>query len=153
MEAVENIRDTNWIKFSSDYENCWKIKDYNVTCIGNNASAILSGSNILAMNGTLWTLSGVTTPIPMATNYSGYADQFPVFLNSDGLTTSSGSSVRCSPSKTTDCRTIFTRELQISNPDGDHMRVNSIVTWVDTSSLLPHSINLETVLTNWKKKF
>jgi Tfp pilus assembly protein PilV len=35
MEAVENIRDTNWLKFSSDYENCWKVKDYDSTCIGN----------------------------------------------------------------------------------------------------------------------
>lgn len=33
LEAIENIRDTNWIKFSSDYTNCWNVKNYDVNCI------------------------------------------------------------------------------------------------------------------------
>ncbi len=47
LEAVENIRDTNWIKFSSDYNNCWKVKDYDTTCIGNSGKEYLTGSYIL----------------------------------------------------------------------------------------------------------
>lgn len=79
--------------------------------------------------------------------------QFPVFLDIHGLTTHTGSNTACSSSKTVDCRTIYTREIQISNPDNDHMKVNSIVTWMDRSRGLPHTINLETVFSNWKKKF
>lgn len=152
MEAVENIRDTNWIKFSSNYENCWNTKDYNPLCIGGSVNTI-SGSNVLVQSGTLWTLSGITAPLALDTNYSGYSNQFPIFLDSSGLTTNSSSVARCNSSKTTLCRTIFTREIQISYPSTDHMKVNSIVTWTDPSRSSPYVINLETVLTNWKKKF
>lgn len=34
IEAVENIRNTNWIKFTSDYENCFDVKNYNASCVG-----------------------------------------------------------------------------------------------------------------------
>ncbi|MDD5197751.1 MAG: prepilin-type N-terminal cleavage/methylation domain-containing protein [Candidatus Gracilibacteria bacterium] len=153
MEAVENIRDTNWLKFSSDYEHCWKVKDYDAGCIGVSGKEFSPGSYILVQSGTLWILSGTIAPLSIATAYSGYRNQFPVFLDSNGLTSSSGSTTKCSSSITVNCRTIYTREIQISHPDGDHMKVNSIVTWVDSSSSSPHSINLETILTNWKKKF
>lgn len=130
MEAVENIRDTNWMKFSSDYEHCWKVKDYNVGCIGVPEKEFSTGSYILVQSGVLWTLSGTIAPNP---TYSTYRDQFPLFLDPNGLTSSSGSSTKCTSSTTASCRTIYTREIQISHPDGDHMKVNSIVTWVDSS--------------------
>lgn len=57
MEAVENIRDTNWIKFSSDYENCWKVKNYDVGCIGFSGKNFSTGSYTLMQSGTLWMLS------------------------------------------------------------------------------------------------
>ncbi|HBB27125.1 TPA: hypothetical protein DCZ36_01340 [Candidatus Gracilibacteria bacterium] len=150
MESVENIRDTNWIKFSSDYEHCWKVKDYNAECIGVSGREFSSGSYVLVQSGVLWTLSGTIVPSP---TYSTYRDQFPLFLNDKGLTSNSGSSTKCTSSITANCRTIYTREIQISHPDSDHMKVNSIVTWVDSSKRGSHTINLETILTNWKKKF
>lgn len=150
MESVENIRDTNWVKFSSDYGNCWDVKDYNANCIGNPGNRFPVGSYILVQSGTLWTLSGTITP---SGTYGTYITQFPVFLDSNGLTTYSGSSVGCTSSKTVDCKTIFTREIRINYPSNDHMEVNSIVTWKDSSGSSPHSIDLETVLTNWKKEF
>jgi hypothetical protein len=33
IEAVTNIRDTNWLRFSSDYPNCWNAYNYNNNCI------------------------------------------------------------------------------------------------------------------------
>ena len=153
MEALENIRDTNWIKFSSDYENCWRTKDYNPLCIGNiDGSTILSpGSYILTQSGTLWTLSGTVVP---SETHNVYKEQFPLFFDLNGLIANSGNNTPCTPLKTSDCRTIFTREIQIFYPDSDHMRVNSIVKWVDSSKVSePYTINLETVFTNWKKKF
>lgn len=142
LEAVENIRDTNWIKFSSDYDHCWRVKDYNTSCIGNTVTT-LSGSNMLVQSGALWFLSGSTIGQPS-----------PVYLDSNGLTSSSGSSTLCSAEKTTDCKTIFKRDIQVSYPtDTDHMKVNSIVTWIDGSKTSEYNINLETILTNWKKKF
>ncbi|MDP2103376.1 MAG: prepilin-type N-terminal cleavage/methylation domain-containing protein [Candidatus Gracilibacteria bacterium] len=153
LEAVENIRDTNWIKFSSDYENCWKVKDYDPTCIGITGKAFPGGSYTLVQNNTLWYLSGTIAP---SATYTTYRGQFPVYLDNKGLSTSSGSAALplCGSTKNTDCQSIFTREIQISNPDADHLKVNSIVTWVDSSKTSgPYIINLETTLTNWKKKF
>ena len=141
LEAVENIRDTNWIKFSSDYDNCWRTKDYNVGCIGNTGSTTLSGSNILVQSGTLWVLSGATAT-------------FPIYLDSNGLTSSSGNNTLCSSLRPNNCKTIFEREMQVSYPsDTDHMRVQSIVSWADSSKAGKYTINLETTLTNWKKRF
>ncbi len=33
VEAVENIRNTNWILYAADYKNCWNTLDYNNSCI------------------------------------------------------------------------------------------------------------------------
>lgn len=33
LEAFTNIRDTNWIKFAADYENCWNTLNYDSNCV------------------------------------------------------------------------------------------------------------------------
>lgn len=86
--------------------------------------------------------------------YTPYRNQYRIYLDNKGLSTSSGSAALplCSSTKNTDCQSIFTREIQISHPNTDHLKVNSIVTWVDSSkTTAPYTINLETILTNWKK--
>lgn len=35
IEAVENIRNTNWTKFTSDYQNCFDVANYDASCVGN----------------------------------------------------------------------------------------------------------------------
>lgn len=151
LEAVENIRDTNWIKFSSDYDNCWKVKDYNINCIGVPGKEFTSGSYILIQSGSLWTLSGTIIP---STTYTTYLGQFPIFLDNNSLPMSIGNNTPCSSFQTRNCKTIFTREIQISHPDATHMKINSIVKWVDSSLITgPHMINFETILTNWKRQF
>lgn len=37
IEGMINIRDTNWLRFSSDKANCWRVDAYVATCIGNTA--------------------------------------------------------------------------------------------------------------------
>ena len=34
IEGVTNIRNTNWLRYSSDRKNCWNTKNYNSSCIG-----------------------------------------------------------------------------------------------------------------------
>lgn len=43
IEAVENIRNTNWLKFSSDVGNCFDVKDYNASCVGGGGHSKLYG--------------------------------------------------------------------------------------------------------------
>ncbi len=33
IEAMTNIRDTNWQLFAADYQNCWRVLNYNSSCI------------------------------------------------------------------------------------------------------------------------
>lgn len=156
LEIMENIRDTNWIKFSSDYPNCWLTKNYNATCIGNTNSPpstnIAAGSYTLSQSGSLWYLSNLVVP---STNVTTYRTQFPIYVDSNGLTTSSGSTaVRCDSTHTTNCLTRFTREIKLSFPDLDHMKIDSIVTWTDnTKTTEPFTLTLSNTLTNWKKNF
>ena len=39
LEAMMNIRDTNWLLFSADRKNCWNVRNYNVNCIGDTTLA------------------------------------------------------------------------------------------------------------------
>lgn len=63
IEAMENIRNTNWIKFSSDLENCFDVADYDQNCIGNPlASKLTSGSpRVITNQDGMWRLSTYTS--------------------------------------------------------------------------------------------
>lgn len=80
LEAIGNIRDTNWLKFASNYGNCWMTKDYDANCIGGTATAFSAGSYNLTKKGNLWYLSGTIAPLSYT---GGYRDQFPIYLDPD----------------------------------------------------------------------
>ena len=150
IEAVENIRNTNWLKFSSDYNNCWKVRNYDTTCVGNNNPNIFpAGSYIVAMNNGLFTLSGTITP---SSDYPTYHDQFAIYFDANGLATQTGSYTQiCNRTFPTSCKSIFSREITLTNPSPDTLLVDSIVTWTDTRSTTPSRIDMPSTLTNWKK--
>lgn len=60
---MENIRNTNWTKFTSDYENCFDVKDYDAGCVGNSGVAKLHGTSprILTNQSGMWYLTGTTS--------------------------------------------------------------------------------------------
>jgi len=33
LESFTNIRNTNWVRFAADYENCWNVLHYDINCI------------------------------------------------------------------------------------------------------------------------
>ncbi len=155
IESMGNIRDTNWLRFSSDKINCWKVKDYVAGCIGvpGFAWVISPGSYTIYPQSGVWYLSG-SVAIPF-TNWSTYKPEFSVGLDSSGFYTQTGIiNIPCSSALQQDCRTIFTREISISiPPPGTQtgvLRVQSIARWQDER---PHSVILEMTLTNWKSNF
>ncbi|MFZ4461416.1 MAG: type IV pilus modification PilV family protein [Patescibacteria group bacterium] len=162
IEAVENIRSTNWIKFSSDYNACYDTADYNPLCIGNTNPArpysLKSGSYIMTGNsGGAWSLSGVTSP----GSYTGatrpqYLAVFPIYLDSNGLLSQKGPppSLKCTNTISRNCVSIFTREIRITRPaDYSNIQIESIVTWKDGTRDEPYSITLNHTLTNWKYNY
>lgn len=161
IEGMTNIRDTNWLRFSSDKINCWKVKDYSSSCIGSvlppypiDPWYIATGSYTIFTNNGVWFLSGVAT-IP-ATTWIPYKNAYPVNLDSKGFYSQTGitNTLQCTSLRKTNCRTIFTREILIGIPPPTTqtgiLSVKSIVRWIDGR---PQSVILETTLTNWKSNF
>jgi hypothetical protein len=156
IEIIGNIRDTNWIKFSSDYINCWKILNYDPNCIWATSSPtnIMSWSYTLVNNWFKWTLSWVTDPGVVPFNI--YRQSYPVYLDSNWLITQSWSTTQiCNSNINSNCVTNYSREIKIQtdNISSKKIKVNSIVRWVDKTKDTPYEINLETIFTNWKSNF
>jgi hypothetical protein len=160
IEGMTNIRDTNWLRFSSDKVNCWKVKDYSSACIGTALPSYTIPSipahiwpqsyTIFTTNG-IWFLSWATTILP--TSWTTYKNQYQVGLDSEGFYSQTGvSSVTCSSVLQSSCKTIFTREINIANvwTSTGAIVAKSIVRWYDKR---PQSVILETTLTNWKSNF
>ncbi|USN58529.1 MAG: hypothetical protein H6767_09960 [Candidatus Peribacteria bacterium] len=149
MEAMKNIRDTNWLIFSSDVENCWNTLNYNPSCIGDTGVTRdiqdTAHYTITLDTNNRWILSepsGVTNYIY---SDSDYRDAFAVKKDANNLYTQSGG---------TDFKPIYTREIQVSytgsstDSNSEKMDVSVTVRWSDTST---HEISFESRLTNWKK--
>lgn len=154
IEWVTNIRDTNWLRFSSDRVNCWKTLDYNWWCINdpNFTGLIHSGSYILYTRNGWWYLSGISTPPPYDTNWNSYKNTYKVGLDDRGFWTQTGvvTTQTCSSQTQTGCLTIFHREILINVTSTGSMNISSIVRWQERRQ---RSVILETVLTNWKSNF
>ena len=146
MEVVTNIRDTNWIVFSSDHDNCWNTLNYNSDCIWDSANAnntdIVDNWSYIIYQSTnkRWIME---EKLPLSENYSSldYRNKFKVWLE-DWIYTQSWW-ITTLP--------LFTRELKYSYISPTHITITSLVQWSDSSSSKAHSIELEQTLTNWKK--
>lgn len=159
LEVVENIRDTNWIKLSSDYKSCFDVLDYDVSCIGSATGVVAtinrmySGSYLPRQNtnGT-WTLTRIADPSTVRTSY---VNQFPVYLDANGLITQTGAFTQsCSPAVINNCKTRFTREIIITRPsDFSTINIESVVTWVEPGMDRPYEIRIPYTLYNWRYHF
>jgi hypothetical protein len=151
IEWVKNIRDTNWILYSSDTTNCWNVNNYSNTCVWDNNTTydIASWSYIIYKKpDNRWYLE---TKVTNTAFNQDYRDRFKVWLDSDWFFTQTW---------WTDIKPLFTREIQISYLKSDNsawdsndpkMQVISLVKWVDLSSSKPHRVRFKSILTNWKK--
>ncbi len=147
IEAVENIRNTNWLKFSSNLENCFDVKGYDNACVGGGSVATLYGGPYhLSNESGLWYVRGD------ATSWSGVA------FDGNGLSIQgTGSSLpRCQRGSRHDCRSIFSRTIRITDvgvAGAKALKVRSSVSWRDASRTEPYEVTLEKILTNWKESF
>lgn len=147
IEALTNIRDTNWLLYSANTENCWNTFDYQGACITSTGHTIPSGSYLIYQNtNNRWYLSGVSVSWDYSTG--SYRDAFRIHLDDNWFYTQSwGSSFF----------PIFTREIKINYIDSEinppqKMKVESIVKWTDNARVSwNYEVKLETILTNWKK--
>ncbi len=161
VEAVENIRNTNWILYASDYGNCWNTINYDNNCIGFDSTAPISATNI---NTDIVPGSYILYQHPVQKRWflesqgsnssfdQNYRNTFEIFRwDDDWFYTQSGSN------NTTHTKSslapIFTREIVIWYPGWDsnssEMNITSIVKW-DGRGDKTHTIEIDLTLTNWK---
>jgi hypothetical protein len=156
LEAMTNIRDTNWLLFSSDYKNCWNTYNYDTGCVSN------ISPNLIAHNGhyivyqdtdSRWKLFSPSWVSIYNFGDTNYQNAFKIWLDANGFYTNTW--------VTTNLYPIFTREIRVhyidtsdptNGPDSwdEKMEVRSIVQWVDPSANVPHKVELKTILSNWK---
>lgn len=148
IEAVTNIRDTNWTLFVANTDYCWNTKDYNANCITSNLQTnnIAIWSYIITRNtDNRWILTSRTT---WSYSNSTYRNNFRVRKDTNWFYTQS---------TWTNFKPEFTREIKITYPWPSNinprikMKVESIVSWADSSKKTHHTLTLETELTNWLK--
>ena len=153
IEAVTNIRNTNWLLYGWDYQNCWNVQGYDIKCISDPGDTydITPISYIVNQDvDNRWHLDWVTT---WETYFQwSYRTDFWVEITAEWFY---DQRVTGYPNPE------FTREIIISYPedtnwDGtndsndEKMFVRSLVQWGVNSP--PHKVELSTTLTNWKNK-
>lgn len=157
IEAITNIRDSNWIRFSSDFKNCWNTdvsKHIGVTCLwdtGNSLDILAWSYIVFRNNDNSWNLQSKTVNTFWLWSY---INDYRVDLDTNWIYTQTWNLNNLYP--------IFTREVKISylqsdwttvwNTGDPKMKVISLVQWVDSSSTNPHKVELEQILSNWKEE-
>lgn len=156
IEAMENIRNTNWILLWADTKNCWNTLNYTIDCVGDNWTShdikewlykIYTDAN------WKWKLSKASWLTSKNYSDSNYRNFFRVNLDSNWLYTQSW---------WTNFMPIYTREINVSynddtnwdsntNSNDEKMTIHSIVMWVDSHWKNAHKVDLESIITNWKK--
>lgn len=142
IEAMKNIRDTNWLIYGSDTINCFNTLNYEPNCVwwwwtkiwDNKSYKIYQNKSDFKWyldEKSTWSFSNIT-----------YRDNFRVYKDSDWYYTQSGSIDK----------TIFTREIKVSYSGGnDLMDVKSVVHWTDSSKKGSHKVELDSLISNWKQ--
>ena len=143
IEVMKNIRDTNWLMFGWNTRNCFNTYNYDSKCVQETTNDILTSSwyVIFQNEDHKWYLEAKN-------NYNSdfsvldYRDNFRIFKENWYYTQTWSTN-----------ETIFTREVQISYSwaDTNFMNVKSIVQWSDSSKEWSHKVELNDLLTNWKK--
>jgi hypothetical protein len=163
IEAVRNIRDTNWIKYGFDKENCWNLSpEQAVGACAPYASGdypvIAAGDYVLDFDTNLsaWRMGSETTALDLSNNainndpYQLFKVNFITADSEPDLILSKSQSA----SDTNRVATPYYRMVTIGYPAGNgqgatKMTVTSLVQWRQGGQI--HQIELNSILTNYQK--
>lgn len=146
IEWVTNIRNTNWLRFSSDRKNCWKTKEYASSCIGWGGIEYAPRDYMLTNKNGAWYLDD---------NPSNFHSKLWIDAQWFYVSTGASATPLCKTNNSfRNCLSSFSRTIQISNKDwmdsNSGIIVRSTVEWDEWRK---DSVTLEALLTNWKSKF
>lgn len=179
LEAMRNIRDSNWLRFSYDKANCWNISPTATDCtlnqngVGNNNPMLPGFYTIdLQPNNFTYHLTQVMSGFPLDLTHP-IANSAPYQLSAVDLDAARDTDNDLNPSNDHDFfasnvvndpsshyldlgLTPFYRMIEISYPNGpandptdQSLTVTSTVQW--QAQGVPHSVVLQTILSNYQK--
>jgi len=157
IEAMTNIRDTNWLKFWSDYKNCWNTFNYKSACVW--ATTPATSTDIPDWSGWYIIYKDINNQWRLK-NYVSWNYSDPTYIG-NYIVWLSGSWFYTQTWTTANLKPVFTREIIISyidtnwlptNSNDEKMKISSLVQWWDRFSQKVHKIKFETILSNWKNK-
>ena len=144
IEAMKNIRDTNWIMFSWDKKNCFNTLNYDPTCVWWWSYSKIENNKSYKIYQDPSDFKWFLNKPSISWNYEfknlDYRNKFRVYKNNWFYTQT-----------WTTNPTIFTREIKIINSTSTWMTINSIVQWADSSKKWVHKVILTDLLTNYKE--
>lgn len=143
IEGVTNIRNTNWLRFSSDRTNCWDTKDYSNWCFTKN-NKIQSGSYILISENWAWKLWTWSTDVYVNWSWTYYQWTTPGSISFCKNTKNNNS-------QNTNCKSPFQRVIEIKNKTDYSMDIEVTVTWFNGFG--KRKVTLTSTLTNWKANY
>ena len=170
VEAVKNIRDTNYFQYPANPTDCWRVKDYDCTTsnkyqtwsyvLARKDFSTWSWPNITKICDHCWYLSGTTSlnpepkPISLA-DWNAYRSTYALELDGSGYTITGSTSpwkLMCRNSTSTGCLTQFTREIALKRVEDDTVEFSSYVHWRDANGSIM-TVELPMTLKNWRTKF
>jgi len=154
IEAVTNIRNTNWILFSWEYKKCWNTFNYDPLCIWSSTNKISHNWKYKIYKDNKWKLYSPTWVLIYKYTDETYRNKFRIWIDSDWFYTATWTITNLKPIFTREIRTNY---IDTSDPtnwediNDEKIKIKSIVSWIDDISNKPHKVELETILSNWKE--
>lgn len=152
IEAMMNIRDTNYILFSWDIQNCWNVVNYNTNCFWDTSWTYDFGHQqyykVYKDTDNRWKTA--TGSIAWWYTNTAYKNTWKVNLDANWLYTQNWG---------TPFTPLFTRHIYINYIDtnggstdsnDEKMEITSTVEWADRNSTQIHNVTLTTLLSNWR---
>ncbi len=146
IEVVHNIRDTNWLIYQADLDNCWNTNYYNGLCLWNQWEnyKITSWSYIVYTDSDTnqWKLDKKSGEENRNFSNENYRQDYKINIDQNWFFTQTWW-IEFLP--------IFTREIKITYPDSNRMKINVKVSWNDNTKIWFSNISLDSEITNWKE--
>ncbi|MFA5828875.1 MAG: hypothetical protein WC843_00040 [Candidatus Gracilibacteria bacterium] len=147
LEAMRDIRDINWLKFSFDSKSCWDIMSNETTCNLNNH--ITDGLYSVHLNQDYaWQLDILNQSTPLPLNIISSGSNPPIKIYSSDLLLNENPAIFSKFDTTNPFYGRFSRVIQITHLGPNKMQVTSNVQW--TAQGVIHTVSHSSFLTNYQ---
>jgi len=144
IEAIREIRDANWLRFSYNKEQCWNIRPDASDCETGTRIAVGPYTVNLDTTSYNWNI-----PNPALTGNLNLDHPDDTINNQYRLYYDASHTMYTPPGAPGNEKSPFYRMVSIGYPNDEMMSISSLVQW--KSQGVTHQVSLQTTLTNYQK--